>query len=139
VYCFRSFFSDTGMWTIYANATPHLAGRLLEALDGELARLLAEPLSLAEVAEARSHLVGSMILSKEDMETRMKRLVRQYTMLDRVLEFDESVAVLDTVTAADVESFARELLTPAAFNLLAYGSKGMGRLRGFEFSFAGGA
>ena len=29
VYCFRSFFSDTGMWTIYANATPELALKLL--------------------------------------------------------------------------------------------------------------
>jgi predicted Zn-dependent peptidase len=138
VYCFRGFFSDTGMWTIYANATPALALKLLHGLDNELARLLREPLSLAEVDEARSHLVGSMILSKEDMETRMKRLVRQSTMLDRVLEFDESVAVLEKVTADDVDRFVRTLLQPGAFNLLAFGSKGLGALRGFEFSFAGG-
>ena len=138
VYCFRGFFSDTGMWTIYANATPPLALKLLQGLDRELARLLREPLSLAEVDEARSHLVGSMILSKEDMETRMKRLVRQSTMLDRVMEFDESVAVLEKVTAHEVERFVRSLLQPGAFNLLAFGSKGLGALRGFEFSFAGG-
>jgi predicted Zn-dependent peptidase len=137
VYCFRSFFSDTGMWTIYANATPQLALKLVQGLDGELARLLAEPLSLHEVADAKSHLVGSMILSKEDMETRMKRLVRQYAMMDRVLEFDESVAELEKVSAGQIEGFARDLLRPESFNLLAFGSRGLRQLRGFRFGFGG--
>jgi predicted Zn-dependent peptidase len=135
VYCFRGFFSDTGMWTIYANATPGLAGKLMRELDRELGRLLAEPLSLREVADAKSHLVGSMIMAKEDMENRMKRLVRQNMMMDRVLEFDESVAVLERVSQEDVERFVRTYVRPEAFNLLAFGSKGMRGLRRFEFSF----
>ena len=138
VYCFRGFFCDTGMWTIYANATPALAAKLLRALDGELGRLLAQPLSSREVADAKSHLVGSMILSKEDMENRMKRLVRQRMMMDRVLEFDESVAVLEKVSVEEVEQFVRTYVRPEAFNLLAFGSKGLGGLRGFEFSFGRG-
>jgi len=135
VYCFRSFFSDTGMWTIYANATPALAAKLMRELDRELGRLLAQPLSSQEVADAKSHLVGSMILSKEDMENRMKRLVRQHMMMDRVLEFDESVAVLEKVSEGEVERFVRSYVRPEAFNLLAFGSKGLRSLRGFEFSF----
>ena len=66
-----------------------------------------------------------MILSREDMETRMKRLVRQYAMMDRVLEFDESVAELEKVSAGQVEALARELLQPESFNLLAFGSGGL--------------
>ena len=107
VYSFRSFFSDTGMWTIYANSTPGQAGKFLHALDRELARLLEEPLSSAEIEDAKSHLVGSMILSREDMETRMKRLVRQQMMMNRILEFDESVAAIRDVTDSAVEGFAR--------------------------------
>ncbi len=137
VYSFRSFFSDTGMWTIYANATPQLAPRLVEGVDRELGRLLSEPLSAHEVADARSHLVGSMILSKEDMETRMKRLVRQLAMMDRVLEFDESVAELEKVDAGQIDEFVRTLLRPGDFNLLAFGSKGLRPLRGYRFSFGG--
>jgi predicted Zn-dependent peptidase len=135
VYCFRGFFSDTGMWTIYANATPALASTLMRELNRELGRLFAQPLTSREVADAKSHLVGSMILAKEDMENRMKRLVRQYMMMDRVLEFDESVAVLEKVSEGDVERFVRTYVRPEAFNLLAFGSKGLRSLRGFEFSF----
>jgi predicted Zn-dependent peptidase len=135
VYSFRSFFSDTGMWTIYANATPALARKFLTALDKELARLLKEPLSDAEIGDAQSHLVGSMILSREDMETRMKRMVRQHMMMDRILEFDESVAALRKVSAEAVEQYARQCLKKAAFSLLAYGSRGMAAVRGFSFTY----
>ena len=59
---------------IYANAMPELAPRLLAALNEELHRLADEPLSVREVDAAISHITGSMVFAKEDMETRMKRL-----------------------------------------------------------------
>jgi predicted Zn-dependent peptidase len=135
VYSFRTFHSDTGQLTLYANATPKLAKKLLAALDGELARLRREPLSAAEIADAKSHLIGSMILSREDMESRMKRLVRQFTMIGRVLDFDESVAMIEGVKPGDAESFVATFVRREAFSLLAYGTRGIGALRGFDFSF----
>ena len=74
-----------------------------------------------------------MILSREDMETRMKRLVRQHLMMDRILTFDESVAALRAVTARGGRA-----LRPAAasrgdaFSLLAYGSRGMSAAPGIR-------
>jgi predicted Zn-dependent peptidase len=135
VYSFRTFFSDTGLWTIYANATPEATKKLLVALDGELARAGENPLSAHEIADAKSHLIGSMILSREDMETRMKRLVRQHTMIERVLEFDEAVSMIESVSPQDVEAFVRGFIRREAFGLLAFGTRGVGSLRGFEFSF----
>ena len=138
VYSFRTFFSDLGMWTIYANTAPAQAGRFLRALDRELARLLAEPLSAPEIEDAKSHLVGSMILSREDMETRMKRLVRQFLMMDRILSFEESVAALRAVTPSAAQEYAHACLRGDSFSLLAYGSKGIGRHKAFDFSFLDG-
>ena len=136
VYSFRSFFSDTGMWTIYANCTPGQSRKFLVALDTELARLIREPLSSREITDAKSHLVGSMILSREDMETRMKRLVRQHMMMGRVLSFDESVDALRKVSEPAVSTFARQCLRRDAFSLLAYGSRRMSAMHGFDFTFA---
>jgi predicted Zn-dependent peptidase len=135
VYSFRTFYSDVGQWTVYANATTAQTGKLLAALDAELARLVREPLDEREIDDARSHLVGSMIVSREDMEPRMKRLVRQHAMIDRVLEFDESVRMIHSVGVADVERFVRTHVRSDAFNLLAYGSRGVARHAGFRFSF----
>jgi len=136
VYSFRTFFSDTGLWTIYGNTSPGQTRKFLDELDRELRRLMSEPLSSPEIEDAKSHLVGSMILSREDMETRMKRLARQYLMMDRVLLFEESVASLRAVTAADIDRHARMCLRGDSFALLAYGSKEVGKLKKFDFSFA---
>ncbi len=137
VYAFRSFFSDIGMWTIYASATPGQARSLLEALDAELARLLTAPLSREEIDDAKSHLAGSMILSKEDMESRMKRLVRQFVTMGRVLEFDESLAALRNIADSEIEEFAHQCLRRDAFSLLAYGTRGLSGIRNFNFTFPG--
>ncbi|MCX7028932.1 MAG: pitrilysin family protein [Spirochaetes bacterium] len=135
VYSFRTFYSDVGQWTVYANATPAQTGKLLAALNAELARLVREPLDEREIDDARSHLVGSMIVAREDMESRMKRLVRQHSMIERVLEFDESVRMIRSISASDVERFVRAHVRSDAFNLLAYGSRGVARHAGFRFSF----
>ncbi len=136
VYSFRNFFSDTGLFTIYANATPILAKKLLFALDGELARLVREPLSEEEVADARSHLVGSMILAKEDMESRMKRLVRQFCMINRALEFEEAVERIQKVNAGDIARLVSTYVKREAFSLLAFGTRGVKTLlKEFYFSF----
>jgi len=135
IYSFRTFYSDVGQWTVYANATPAETGRLLDALNAELARLVREPLDEREIDEARSHLVGSMIVSREDMETRMKRLVRQHAMMDRVLDFDESVRMIRSVGASEVARFVDAHVRSDAFNLLAYGSRGVARHAGFRFTF----
>jgi predicted Zn-dependent peptidase len=136
VYSFRNFFSDTGLFTIYANATPAHAKKLLFALDGELARLVLEPLSEREIEDARSHLVGSMILSREDMETRMKRMVRQFCMIGRSLEFEESVERIRKVDADAIRRFVSTYLRREAFSLLAFGTKGVKTLvKEFDFSF----
>jgi hypothetical protein len=56
-------------------------------------------------------------------------------MMDRILEFDESVAALRKVSAEAVERCARQFLRKAAFSLLAYGSRGISAIRGFRFTF----
>jgi hypothetical protein len=69
------------------------------------------------------------------MESRMKRLARQHAMIERVLEFDESVAMIRAVGPVAVERFVAEHVRSDAFNLLAYGSRGVARHAGFRFTF----
>jgi predicted Zn-dependent peptidase len=135
VYSFRSYFTDAALWTIYANTTPQSLPALLEGLNEELARLHRDPPSEKEVAEARSQIRGGMILAKEDMENRMKRLFRQHHLTDRVVEHEESLALLASIGREDVIQFIEQHILPDRFNLLAYGSKGIDKLAPKAFSF----
>ena len=129
---FRSHYSDVWKWGIYANAIPDLTARLLSALNQELHRLADHPPSATEVDDAISHLTGSMVFAKEDMETRMKRMAGQHQLFGSVMELDQAAHLLQSITADEVAAITARLLQPGRFNLLVYGagdSNGSGRAR----------
>jgi len=134
VYSFRSYFTDASLWTIYANTAPASLNALLEGLNGELRRLRSQPPSAAEVEDAKSQIRGGMILAREDMENRMKRLFRMHHLTERAVELEESMAMLAAVNREDAVRFA-DALRPDSFNLLAYGSRGIRRLNRKRFDF----
>jgi hypothetical protein len=76
-----------------------------------------------------------MILAKEDMENRMKRLFRMHYLTDRVLEPEESMALLAEVGHEEVVRLVDQLIRAEAFNLLAYGSRGVRKLALQAFRF----
>jgi predicted Zn-dependent peptidase len=135
VYSFRSYFTDISLWTIYASTTPATLEALLDGLQGELGRLRSEPPTAKEVEDAKSQIRGGLILAKEDMENRMKRLFRMHYLTDRVVEPEESMAMLAEVRREEVLALVDQLIRPEAFNLLAYGSRGVRRLRLPAFRF----
>jgi len=129
VFSFRTYYSDINLWSIYANTVPDLASRVIKSINHELKRLQSELPSEKEVADARGQLRGNLILSREDMESRMKRLLRQYIITGNVLEYEESLSLLKKVTAADVQGIVTQLIKPDRFNMLVYGNK---RLKNFS-------
>lgn len=135
VYAFRAYYADTALWSVYAGTSPQLVISLLEALNMELRRFKQEPPSEAEITDAKSHLRGGVALSKDDMEARMRRLVRQELLNGVVLDYDEAIRVLEGVTREHVVELIEELVRADSFNLLAYGGKSLGRLEKARFAF----
>ena len=132
---FRTQLSDVFLWTIYASTTPKDGMRFLRHLQEELGRLKREPPDETEVADAKSHLRGSLILAQEDTETRMKRMVRQSLLVGKALEYEESLREIDNVTSSDVARVAMVTMEAERLNLMVYGGRGVGRLRGFRYEF----
>ena len=132
---FRTHYSDTWSWTICATAVPDVLDRLLTALNRELVELMADPLSEEEVRDAVSHITGSMVFAKEDMETRMRRMVGQREMFGRVTEIDEAADLLRTIEAADVAAVATRLIRPGAVSLFSYGTRNVRALRDVPLDF----
>ncbi|MBN1835359.1 MAG: insulinase family protein [Spirochaetales bacterium] len=135
VYSYRTYFTDLAMWTVYANTSPGTIPTLLRAVQRELARLRTDAPSLEEIEDAKSQLRGNMILSKEDMENRMKRLFRQHHLTGKTLEYEESLRLLGNVGQDDVVELIERRLRPEDFNLLAYGSRRLRKLPMTGFAF----
>ena len=132
---FRTYFTDVSLWTIYANTIPSLLPRLVEALNDELARLYREPPAQREVQDAKSQLRGNMILAREDMENRMKRLFRQLHLTGTVVEYETSLELLKKTSRSDILSIIEKRIHPDSFNLLAYGSRKLKNLPRRSYTF----
>jgi predicted Zn-dependent peptidase len=129
VYSSRAYYSDTALWLLYANTMPELAARLLVSLERELGRLFQEPLSAQEIDDARLQIKGSLILSKQDVEVRMKRLARQFIAMGEILTYEECFQIIDSISKPDCEKLITALLGKANAGLMVYGCKGLKKLK----------
>jgi predicted Zn-dependent peptidase len=112
VYSYRSMFSETGLYAIYAGTAPGNAKEVLQLIGEEMGRLVAHGITEEELERAKGHTRGGIVLGLEDPSSRMSRLGKSELIRGEILSIDELVARVDAVTLEDVNRVGRELLAP---------------------------
>ncbi|MEA2827169.1 MAG: hypothetical protein QOG43_1608 [Actinomycetota bacterium] len=102
VYSYRAAYLETGAFAIYAGTAPGRAGQVIDLIDLELDKLLADGVTDRELAVAKGHLKGSLALSLEDSAGRMNRIGRSQLLHGEVVPFAELVARTEAVGHDDV-------------------------------------
>jgi predicted Zn-dependent peptidase len=101
VYSYRAAFDDSGFLAVYAGTAPDRLQETLEVIETELARLVREGLSGAELDAAKGHITGSLAMSLETTSSRMRRLGRSELVEGEIPTLDEVIARIQSVTADD--------------------------------------
>ncbi|MGE5552758.1 MAG: M16 family metallopeptidase [Betaproteobacteria bacterium] len=120
-YSYHVCYQETGVFGIYAGTSPQNADQVVELVQQEFARLLADGVGEEELQRAKEQLKGSLVLSLESTASRMSRIAKSELFDERYDTPDELVAKVDAVTAEDVDALARELLAPERVTLAAVG------------------
>jgi predicted Zn-dependent peptidase len=102
---------DTGTFVVYAGVEPKNAGATLEAILAELSRIRSDQLSDRDLARAKDYIKGRMALRLEDSHSIASWLGGQEALLDTVLELQEVFALIDAVTAQEIQQLAERLFT----------------------------
>ena len=118
---FRMHFSDVWLWSVFANCVPEARDELIDCLLAELRGLGTHPPGREEVDEAASHLRGALVFAREDMETRMRRMVYQRQTFGPILSFEEMDSYIHGVGPDELEAMAGLVADTDAFALVAYG------------------
>jgi predicted Zn-dependent peptidase len=110
VYSDRIAFEDAGSLAVYVGTAPSRIDDVLELVNVELDRLVADGLSAHELDVAKGHLRAEILLALEDSAARMSRIGRSLLLHHEVLTVDELLTRIDAVTVEQVGDAAQRVL-----------------------------
>jgi predicted Zn-dependent peptidase len=127
VHSYASYFLDAGSFTLYAGVAPHDGEETVRALLGELARVRDQAVPEDELQRARELMKGRLLLRMEDTRAVSDWLGGQELLTGRVRTVDQVAALVDAVTAEDIQRIARHLIVSEQLNLAVVGPYRSGR------------
>jgi predicted Zn-dependent peptidase len=117
-------FRDTGCLAIYAGTSAAKISEVLQLTLVEMHRLKDTTVPEAELKRAKDQLKSNIVLGLESSSSRMANLARQEMYFGRFFTVDDIIAEVQAVTAADIQTLARDLFRPEAIALTVLGNLG---------------
>ncbi len=111
VYSYVQGFSDDGVFGVYAGCLPAKVNTVLEVCLEQLEDVATHGLTDDEIWRGKGQLRGATVLGQEDPGARMSRIAKSELHADPLLSTDALLAQIDAVTADDVRTVARDLLS----------------------------
>lgn len=111
VYSYPSSYPHCGTLTIYAGTSPEMAQPVIDALHGEIDRLMREGVTDAEFAMAKEQLKVSYTLGLESSSSRMSSIGRSKLLRGRAVDPQDVIRKIEAVTREDVERMVERTFT----------------------------
>jgi len=109
IYSFLTSYSDTGLLAVTAAVSPENLAALLKTVKLELNRLADQEVNSLELQAAQEYFRRALFLSSEDNDNRMIRLAKNEINLGCFIPYEEIIANLQAVTAAQIQQLAHKL------------------------------
>lgn len=114
VYSFVSMLSDTGVFGTYLGTDRKNIASAVELIHHELYRLRNKAVSRAELDRTKSQMKGTMMLSLENMSSRMMRLGSGELYFESFASLDTILKKIDAVTPESIHRVANDLFAEQA-------------------------
>jgi len=111
-----------GYEAIYAACNPKNLRRVRDLTLAEMRKIKLEGATAEELASAKLHLKGSILLSLESTISRMSGIARQEYYFGRQYTPDEIIQHIDHVSLDDIRNVASTIVDPASLSLTLLGN-----------------
>jgi predicted Zn-dependent peptidase len=101
-------YRDAGMLSVYAGTSLETAEKLIKCVLEEFRQLKEQALDDEELCRAKDHLKGATLLALEGTGARMNSLARYHIYFNRHFTAPELIAMLERVTADEIQQIAQE-------------------------------
>ena len=120
VECSYTQFADTGLVAISLGCDKSNLDKCIKAVNSEIAKLQAEPLSERKLKAAKKQLLGQLAVSSDNGETQCLSMGKSLLAYGKITEGKETKALIDGITAEDVQEMARTIFNPSRISKLIY-------------------
>jgi predicted Zn-dependent peptidase len=110
IYSYVDHFLDSGALTICAGVEPDKVRTTITATLEQLARFRDELVPEAELIKAKELSKGRTLLRMEDSRNVNGWAGAQEILTGKIMTVDEMVAIIDAITAEDIQQIAREII-----------------------------
>ncbi|MGZ7039557.1 MAG: M16 family metallopeptidase, partial [Thermoanaerobaculia bacterium] len=111
-----------GYEAVYAACAPRNLKRVLSITLEEMRRIKLEGATQHELASAKLHLKGSILLSLESTVSRMSGIARQEYYFGRQFSADEIIQAIDAVELENIQQVAETIVDPDSLSLTLLGN-----------------
>jgi predicted Zn-dependent peptidase len=115
-------YTDSGLVATYVGTREDNVEPACRVIAAELERLRAEPVSGEELARAKEHVKGRLVLSSESTGARMARIGRATLFGTPLYTIDEMLDLVDAVTVEDLSALSTELYSPERLSAAGIGA-----------------
>ena len=120
VECGYTQFSDTGLVAITLGCDKANLDKCLKAIDKEIGKLQAEPLSERKLKAAKKQLLGQLAISSDNGETQCLSMGKGLMAYGKVSSGSENRSLVEGITAEDVREMAIRIFDKDRLSRLVY-------------------
>jgi len=123
VFSFFVFNRDSAFWMATTNVPPEKSDETVKTLLSEIDVIKDTNFNRQEFEDAKTHLIGELLLSEEDTENRMKRLARQFFFNGSIMDIDGFIQTVSEIDLVDVNLLFNNSFIDASRSLVIYTDK----------------
>ena len=120
VECGYTQFADTGLVAITLGCDKANLEKCLKAIDKEIGKLQAEPMSERRLKAAKKQLLGQLAISSDNGETQCLSMGKGLLAYGKISSGKDNKAMVEAITAEDVQKMARKIFDKDRISKLTY-------------------
>ena len=120
VECGYTQFADTGLVAITLGCDKANLEKCLKAIDKEISKLQAEPLSERRLKAAKKQLLGQLAISSDNGETQCLSMGKGLLAYGKISSGKDNKAMVEAITAEDVQEMAQKIFEKDKISKLTY-------------------
>ncbi len=122
-------FREGGLFIVFADTSPQQMEQVMDLTRQELLNVAQHGLDAAELSRAKDQVRAALLLSLDDVGSRMNRLARGLLYHGRVMPLEELQSLVEAVSLDDCQRVAQRLFSTGEFAFAAIGPFGSRKKR----------